>query len=144
MKIGSAVVSFTDEEMNRILHSLDLPVSEIKVRSAGGKFVVTIKKGINFTVSIVFAADGRHLSATLDAGTLANPFVGKFLDSTMSNVSSWGVSREGRTLVFDPQRALEKAGFTGELRIEKIAVGAGELVMAIEGDLPLEQFLSAN
>ena len=140
--IRSAILSFSDEEINRILKLLDLPVQGIKVKSADGRVNVTVRKGISFRFYIAFAADGRHLSATIDAGTLANPFVGSFLDKVQESAGEWGVSRSGRTLVFDPHTALMNAGITGEFSVERTAVGAGEIVLALQGDLLLDQFVN--
>lgn len=141
MKLNSAVISLTDGEINGILKAMDLPVSEITVRSTGGRMKVRVKKGISFSFSITFTADGRHLAATVDAGTLGNALAGRILGKIVDNAGRWGVSRYERTLVFDPQKALETAGLLGDLHVEKTAVGAGELVFALEGDMPLGQFL---
>lgn len=140
MKIRSAVISFTDEEINNILANLDLP-AEIKVFCAGGKLVVKIKKGITLKVNIVFSADGRHLSATIDMGVLGNPLVSRILKKAMQNDSGLGLTLTNRTILFDPQAAMINSGIEGDFRIDKTAVGAGELVMAIDGDIPLEQFV---
>lgn len=140
--LRSAILSFSDEEINRILKLLDLPVQGIKVKSGDGKVNVTVRKGISFRFCISFAADGRHLSATMDAGVLANPFVGSFLDRILESTSEWGVSRAGRTLVFDPHAALMNAGITGEISVDRTAVGAGELVIVLQGDLLLDQFVN--
>jgi len=141
MKIRSAVISFTDREINEILASLDLPVSEITVSCAGGKLVVRVKKGITLKINIIFAADGRHLSATIDMGTLGNPLVSRILKKAMENSSEWGVTLSDRTLKFDPQAAMISSGIKGDFRVDKTAVGAGELVLAIDGDIPLNQFV---
>lgn len=140
MKLRSAVISFPDEEINGILGKQDLPVSSIEVRSAGGKMLVRVTKGLSFKFSIMFGADGRHLTATVDAGALGNPIASMVLRRLVESTGDWGVSLCGRTLVFDPQKALENAGIKGDFRVEKTAVGAGELVFALEGDLPLDQF----
>jgi hypothetical protein len=141
MKIRSAVVSFSENEINLILKKLELPVSYIKVECADGKLLVRIKKGISFKVSVVFAADGRHLSATVDAGSFGNPVVNRILSRIVENSSAWGVTLCNRTLVFDPQAALLNAGLQGDFSVDRIAVGAGELIMALEGNLPLDQFV---
>ncbi len=39
MKIRSAVISFSDYEINKILASLDLPVAEINVSCTGGNWL---------------------------------------------------------------------------------------------------------
>ncbi len=49
MKLNSAVISLTDQEINGILRAMDLPVSEITVRSTGGRMKVRVRKGINFS-----------------------------------------------------------------------------------------------
>lgn len=144
MKLRSAVISFTDREINAILARQELPVSEISVHCAGGKMVVRVKRGLSFRFSIVFGADGRHLTATVDAGTLGNPIVSRVLSRIGRSAGQWGVTRCDRTLVFDPQKALVRAGITGDFRVEKTAVGAGELVLALEGDVPLDQFMSIS
>ncbi len=144
MKLRSAVVSFTDQEINAILKKQDLPVTSIEVKCAGGKMNVRVKKGLNFKFSIVFGADGRHLTATVDAGALGNPIVPGILSRIAETASQWGVTLCGRTIVFDPHRAMEAAGITGDFRVERTAVGAGELVFALEGDLPLDQFAATS
>ncbi len=144
MKLNSAVISLTDQEINGILRAMDLPVSEITVRSTGGRMKVRVRKGINFSFSIMFTADGRHLAATVDAGALGNALAGRVLEKIVNSTGKWGISRHERTLVFDPQKALETAGLQGDFRVEKTAVGAGELVFALEGDLPLGQFLRTS
>ena len=144
MKIRSAVISFTDEEINKILASLDLPITEIQVACAAGKLVVRVKKGITFKVNIIFAADGRHLSATIDMGLLGNPLISRVLSKVIESDSQLGVTLTDRTILFDPQVAMVNSGIKGDFRVEKTAVGAGELVMAIEGDIPLEQFVEAT
>lgn len=141
MKLRSAVVSFTDEEINEILKKQNLPVSSVNVRSAGGRMIVRVRKGLSFKFSIVFGADGRHLTATVDAGAIGNPIAALMLERISESAAEWGVSLSGRTIVFDPQKALINAGLTGDFRVEKTAVGAGELVFALEGDLPLDQFI---
>lgn len=141
MKIRSAVISFTDREINEILAKLDLPVSGITVSCACGKLIVKVKKGITFKISIIFAADGRHLSATLDMGSFGNPLVSRILNRVMEKGSEWGITLVDRTLVFDPQAAMINSGIKGDFRVDKTAVGAGELVLAIEGDIPLCQFV---
>lgn len=143
MKLKSAILSLSDDEINRMLKKLDLPVRAVKVKSHKGLVNVTVRKGISFSFSIAFAADGRHLSATIDAGILANPFTGSILDRIMEKAEKWGVSRHGRTLVFHPQTAMANAGVEGEFSVEKTAVGAGEIVIAVNGNLPLEQFVNA-
>ena len=144
MKIRSAVISFSDKEINEILAKLDLPVSEISVECLSGKLLVTIKKGISIKINIFFAADGRHLSATIDMGALGNPLVSRILKKVGEKGSDGGITLMDRTLVFDPQAALINSGIKGDLRVDKIAVGAGELVMAINGDIQLEQFLNVS
>lgn len=144
LKLRSAVVSFSDEEINEILKKQDLPVSSINVRSADGKITVRVRKGLSFTFSIVLGADGRHLTATVDAGVIGNPVAGMVLSRISENAAKWGVSLFSRTLVFDPQKALLNADIDGDFRIVKTAVGAGELVFALEGDLPLVQFTSTT
>jgi len=141
MKLRSAVVSFTDDEINKILKKQDLPVSSVIVRSADGLMAVRVRKGISFRFTIAFGADGRHLTATVDAGAIANPIASMLLKRIAEAASDWGLSLCGRTLVFDPQQALVRAGLAGEFRVEKTAVGAGEVVFALEGDLPLDQLV---
>ncbi|MCK5133309.1 MAG: hypothetical protein KAR40_14300 [Candidatus Sabulitectum sp.] len=141
MKIRSAVISFSDSEINEILAKLDLPVSEITVKCIRGRLVVRVKKGITVKINIIFAADGRHLSATVDMGALGNPLVSRILKKVMENGSEWGVSLANRTLVFDPQSAMINSGIKGDFRVDKTAVGAGELVLALDGDIPLDQFV---
>lgn len=144
MKIRSAVISFSDDEINKILASLDLPVAEINVSCAAGKLVVKVKKGITVKVNIIFAADGRHLSATIDMGILGNPLISRILKKAIESDSQLGLTLTDRTLLFDPQAAMKNSGVKGDFRVEKTAVGAGELVMAIEGDIPLDQFVEAT
>ena len=144
MKLRSVVVSFTDGEILELLKKLDLPLSVTGIRSADGRMFVQAKKGLHFKFSIVFTSDGRHLSATVDAGVLGNPITEKILASLGNNGSEWGVSHCGRTVVFDPEKALANAGITGDLRVDKTAVGAGELVFSLEGDLPLNQFVKTT
>jgi len=142
MKIRSAILSFTDDEINRLLKNLELPVSEVIVESSGGKLLVRVKKGISFKVSIVFAADGRHLSATVDAGSFGNPIVSRILTRVTESYREWGVTLCDRTMVFDPRAAMIKAGVKGDFRVDKTAVGAGELVFSLDGELPLDQFVN--
>ena len=141
MKIRSAVVSFSDNEINKILSTLDLP-AEVKVECECGKLAVRIKKGITLTLNIFFEADGRCLMATIDMGLLGNPLVSRILKRALENSSDWGVALSDRTLVFDPQAAMSNSGIQGDFRVDKTAVGAGELVFAIDGDIPLKQFLT--
>lgn len=141
MKIRSAVISFSDDEINKILASLDLPVAEIQVSCTNGKLVVKVKKGITVKVNIIFAADGRHLSATIDMGLLGNPLISRILKKAVENDSKLGLTLSDRTLLFDPQVAMVNSGIKGDFRVEKTAVGAGELVMVIEGNIPLDQFV---
>lgn len=141
MKIRSAVVSFSDREINEILASLDIPLVRITVSCTGGKLVVRVKKCITIKINIIFTADGRHLSATLDMGTLVNPLVSRILSRVIDNVSEWGVTLTDRTLIFDPRAAMINSGIKGDFRVDKTAVGAGELVLAVDGDIPLDQFV---
>ena len=141
MKIRSAVISFSDDEINKILSSLDLP-AEIKVECDCGKLMVRIKKGITVTLNIIFEADGRCLMATIEMGVLGNPLVSRILKKALENSSEWGVALDDRTLIFDPQAAMKSSGIQGDFRIDKTAVGAGELVFAIDGDIPLKQFIT--
>ncbi|MCD4709127.1 MAG: hypothetical protein K8S62_15500 [Candidatus Sabulitectum sp.] len=141
MKIRSAVISFSDREMNEILKSLDIPLVEITVSCTGGKLVVRVKKGITIKINIIFAADGRHLSATVDMGILVNPLVSRILRHVIDSVSEWGVTLTDRTLIFDPQAAMKNSGIKGDFRVDKTAVGTGELVLAVDGDIPLDQFV---
>jgi len=140
MKIRSAVVSFSDNEINKILASQDLP-AEIKVSCQDGRLVVRIKKGITVKVNITFAADGRYLSATIDMGVLGNPLVSRILKRAVANDSKWGINLTNRTIQFDPQVAMMNSGIEGDFRVEKTAVGAGELVFAVDGEIPLDQFM---
>ena len=144
MKLRSAVISFTDEEINKILKKQDLPVSSVTVRSTEGSMAVRVKKGLSFKFTIAFGADGRHLTATVDAGALGNPIASLLLGRIAETGEEWGLSLCERTLVFDPQKALLTAKVSGDLRIEKTAVGAGEVVFALEGDLPLDQFVKTT
>ncbi len=140
MKIRSAVVSFSEQEINTILANLDLP-AEIKVSCQDGRLVVRIKKGITVKVNITFAADGRYLSATIDMGFPGNPLVSRILKRVVANDSEWGINLTNRTIQFDPQVAMMNSGIEGDFRVEKTAVGAGELVFAVDGEIPLEQFV---
>ncbi len=141
MKIRSAVISFSDNEINDILAKLDLPVSGITVECAGGRLVVRVKKGITVKLNIIFAADGRNLSATIDMGLFGNLLVSRILSRVVDNASEWGVTLTDRTLIFDPQIAMNNSGINGDFRVDKTAVGAGELVLAIDGEIPLDQFV---
>ena len=140
MKIRSAVVSFSDLEMNKILANLDLP-AEVKVSCRDGRLVVRIKKGITVKLNIIFSADGRHLSATIDMGFPGNPIVSRILKRAVANDSEWGINLTNRTILFDPQVAMMNSGLKGDFRVEKTAVGAGELVLAVDGEIPLDQFM---
>ncbi len=140
MKIRSAVISFSDDEINKILATLDLP-AEVFVTCEDGKLVVRIKKGITVKINIIFAADGRNLSATINMGFLGNPLVSRILKKVVTDDSELGLTLTDRTLVFDPQVAMTNSGIKGDFKVEKTAVGAGELVMALEGDIPLDQFI---
>ena len=144
MKLRSAVISFTDDEINKILKKQDLPVSSVMVHSAEGVMTVRVRKGLTFRFTIAFGADGRHLTATVDAGALGNPIASLLLNRVSEAGAEWGLSLSGRTLVFDPQKALLNANVSGDFRIEKTAVGAGEVVFALEGDLPLDQFVEVT
>lgn len=141
MRVRSAVVSLTDEEINSILRKLDLPVTEISVTSAGGKMTVRVKKFFRVSFTVVFGADGRHLTATVDAGVPGNLIAGEILERIAHKTAEWGVSLCSRTLVFDPQKAMNKAGISGDLHIEKTVADAGELILSIDGELPLDQFV---
>ena len=140
MKIRSAVVSFSDREINIILANLDLP-AEIKVSCQDGRLVVWVRKGITVKLHIIFSADGRHLSATIDMGVLGNPLVSRILKRAVANDSEWGIALTNRTILFDPQAAMMNSGIEGDFRVDKTAVGAGELVFAVDGEIPLEQFI---
>ncbi len=141
MKIRSAVISFSDEEINKILSNLELP-AEVKVECGCDSLVVKIKKGITLTLNIVFEADGRCLFATIDMGALGNPLVSRILKRVVENSSEWGITLADRTLIFDPQAAMTNSGIHGDFRVDRTAVGAGELVFAIEGEIPLKQFIT--
>lgn len=143
MKVKSAVISFSEKEINKILSSLDLPITNIDVSCTEGKMVVKIKKGITIKINIIFTADGRHLSATIEMGAVGNPLISRILKLAMENASEWGVTLIDRTLVFDPQVAMRNSDIAGDIRIEKIAVGTKELVLALEADIPVGQFLKA-
>ncbi len=143
MKIRSAVISFSDDEINKILTTLDLP-AKVLVTCEDGKLVVKVKKGITVKVNIIFAADGRHLSATIDMGVLGNPLISRILKKAVESDSQLGLTLTNRTLLFDPQAAMKNSGIKGDFRVEKTAVGAGELVMVLEGEVPLEQFVGTT
>ncbi len=140
MKIRSAVISFSDNEMNKILSNQDLP-AEIKVSCEDGRLVVKIKKGITVKLNIIFSADGRHLSATIDMGILGNPLVSRILKRAVANDSEWGIALTNRTILFDPQAAMMNSGMKGDFRVDRAAIGAGELVLAVDGEIPLDQFI---
>lgn len=141
MKIRSAVISFSESEINEILASLDLPVNRITVECTGGRLVVRVKKGITVKLNIIFTADGKHLSATIDMGLFGNPLVSRILSRVIDNSSEWGVTLTDRTLIFDPRIAMINSGIRSDFRVDKTAVGAGELVLAIDGEIPLDQFI---
>ncbi len=92
---------------------MDLPVSEITVRSTGGRMKVRVRKGINFSFSIMFTADGRHLAATVDAGALGNALAGRVLEKIVNSTGKWGISRHERTLVSIHRRPLRPPGSRG-------------------------------
>lgn len=140
MKIRSAVISFSEQEINKILANQDLP-AKIKVSCEYGRLVVRIKKGITVKLNIIFTADGRHLSATIDMGLFGNPLVSRILSRVIDNSSEWGMTLSNRTLIFDPGIALNNSGVKGDFRVDKTAVGAGELVLAVDGEIPLDQFI---
>ncbi|MCK5037168.1 MAG: hypothetical protein KAS73_14825 [Candidatus Sabulitectum sp.] len=140
MKIRSAVVSFSEQEINTILANLDLP-AEVKVSCQDGRLVVRIRKGITVKLNTIFSADGRHLSATIDMGFPGNPIVSRILKRAVANDSEWGIYLTNRTISFDPQVAMMNSGIEGDFRVEKTAVGAGELVFAVDGEIPLDQFM---
>lgn len=82
---------------------MDLPVSEITVRSTGGRMKVRVRKGINFSFSIMFTADGRHLAATVDAGAWGTPWPAAFSKRSLT-VPVSGVSQDMREPLFSIHR----------------------------------------
>ncbi|PIE51671.1 hypothetical protein CSA37_04015 [Candidatus Fermentibacteria bacterium] len=144
MKINSAVLTVTDEEINSLLEKLELPVNSIKVKSDNGRMEVKVKKLISFTFYVTFTTDGQHLAATVDAGMISSPFVGNLLDMATRKGAEWGLTRVDRTIVLDLAEAVSNTEYQGEAEITGIAAGAGALVIAFDGTLPLNQFMATG
>ncbi len=77
-------------------------------------------------------------------GVLGNPLISRILKKAVENDSQLGLTLTNRTLLFDPQAAMKNSGVKGDFRVEKTAVGAGELVMTLEGEIPLDQFVETT